>query len=78
VQLRGTSDLFQELEEATSAEEDERLRQIYEGEKERLVLFLSFLLWLVFTKTIIVHLGVGEMGGYLTCRFLTIHLYLSE
>ena len=44
----------------------------------------SYSACVVYTKTIIFHLSVGESGGYLTCRFTarqistTIHLHFAE
>ena len=46
VQLWGTADLFQELEESSSADKIEYLRQVYEGEQERFILLLALLLQL--------------------------------
>ena len=52
---------------------------------DKVVFGTIFSICVVYIKTtIIIHLGVGESGGYLPCRFVagqistTIHLYLGE
>ena len=46
MQLWGAADLLQELEEFTSADKIKCLRQVNEGEEERLILLLALLLQL--------------------------------
>ena len=46
MQLWGAADLLQELVESTSVDKVKRLRQVYEGKEEQVILLLAFLLQL--------------------------------